>query len=70
MCPAMAREPTQARKDSVRGLAQAFGCCAHGIRYVKHLCRLESDANWLAPETSISDRSIGFVPSVPEPILQ
>ena len=44
MRPAMAREPTQASKDSVRGPAQAVGCCAHGIRYVTQLCRPESDA--------------------------
>ena len=50
MRPAMAPEPTQARKDSVRGPAKAVGCCAHGVRYVTHLCRLESDAHWPAPE--------------------
>ena len=60
MRPAMAHEPTQAGKDSVRGPAQAIGCCARGIRYVRHLCRLGSDAPWLAPETSITDRSNGY----------
>ena len=48
MRPATAREPTHARKDSVRGPAQAVGCCAHGIRFVKHLRRLESDGHRLA----------------------
>ena len=61
----MAREPTQARKDSVRGPAKAVGCCAHGVRYVTHLCRLESDAQWPAPETSITDRSNGYPQEVP-----
>lgn len=49
MRPAMVRELPQPRKDSVRGPAQAVGCCVHGIRFVKHLCRLESDARLLAP---------------------
>ena len=64
MRPAMAHEPTPAGKDSGRGPAQAIGCCAHGIRYVTHLCRLGSDAHWLAPETSITDRSNGCDRSV------
>ena len=60
MRPAMAQhEPTQAGKDSVRGPAQAIVCCARGIRYVRYLCRLGTDAHWLAPETSITDRSNG-----------
>ena len=49
MRPATAHEPTQSRTDSVRGPAQAVGCCARGFRSAKHLRRLDSDAHWLAP---------------------
>ena len=49
MCPSTASEPTQARKHSVRGPARAVGCWAHGIRFVKNLCRLASDAHCLVP---------------------
>ena len=64
MRPVTAREPTQSTADSVRGPAHAVGCCAHGFRFAKHLCPLEGDAHWLAPVTSITDRSNGYMACV------